>query len=231
MLHKIDGIFNDYQSLLKALTISQYCGTSFNAFNKNSIMAIKNTMKEDKQKITSDNPAETRDNESTDNEFPGYPHYSKTEDIMDSRNDAERVNVDVENLPNFHNATTAHRLNSGIEEITNTSNTENIDDADADLGIKMGTDADVSAEERKMLEDDMYLPTQDEDNLRQARLDDTDFDGEKLNEETQVESGDDLDMDVDPDETNREVLGEGDEENQYWSLGSDNNDNVVEGTP
>jgi hypothetical protein len=178
------------------------------------------------QKIQENNPAKRPDNETTDNEFPGYPHYSKTEDIMDSRSDAARVNVDVENLPNFHNATTAHRLNPGIEDDQATNSTSaNIDtDMDTDMELEMGNEADVSAEERKMLEDDMYLPTQDEDNLRQARLDDTDFDGEKLNEESFEEGGDDLDMDTAPDETTKEALGQGDEENQYWS-GSDNNDN------
>lgn len=193
-------------------------------------MARKNINSTEDQKIQANNPAKRMDSERNNNEFPGYPHYSKTEDIMDSRSDAERVNVDVENLPNFHNATTSHRLSPGIEE-EGTINNSITDDMDADLGIEMGTDADISEEEKKILEDDMYLPTQDEDRLRQARLDDTDFDGEKLNEESQVESGDDLDMDTAPEETNKEALGQGDEENQYWSLGSDNNDNVVEGTP
>jgi hypothetical protein len=201
-------------------------------FTKTVIMARRNIENSDQQKIQANNPAKRIDNK-TNEEFPGYPHYSKTEDIMDSRSDAERVNVDVENLPNFHNATTSHRLNPGVEDERSNSTPTDIDGdmEDTDLGIQMGTEADVSDDERKILEDDMYLPTQDEDRLRQARLDDTDFDGEKLNEESQVESGVDLDMDSAPDETNKEALGQGDEENQYWSLGSDNNDNVVEGTP
>lgn len=188
----------------------------------------RNNGKTVQQKINDNNTVNQKNN----NEFPGYPHYSKTEDIMDSRNDTERVNVDVESLPNFHNATTSHRLSPGIEDgsVNNTPTNTDVD-MEADLGIEMGTEADVSAEERMMLEDDMYLPTQDEDRLRQARLDDTDFDGEKLNEESQVESGDDLDIDTAPDETAKEALGHGDEENQYWSLGGDNNDNIVEGTP
>ncbi len=195
-------------------------------------MARKNIDKVEQQKIQANNPAKRLDNKKSDNDFPGYPHYSKTEDIMDSRSDAERMDVNVEALPNFHNATTSHRLNPVVEdERTNSTPTDLDSYMDTDLGIEMGTEADVSAEERMMLEDDMYYPTEDEDRLRQARLDDTDFDGEKLNEESQVESGDDLDMDTSPDEITREALGQGDEENQYWSLGSDNNDNVVEGTP
>lgn len=197
-------------------------------------MARKHTDKVEQDKIAANNPAKRMDGANGDQDFPGYPHYSSKEDIMDGRSDAERVNVNVENLPNFHNATTSHRLNQGMEERNTTGPTPE-DDMDTDLGIEMGTEADVSAEERMMLEDDMYYPTQDEDRLRQARLDDTDFDGEKLNEESfgagQAESGADLDMDSVTDEANSDALGQGDEENQYWSLGSAENDNIVEGTP
>src|SRR5688500_15771128 len=104
-------------------------------------MARKNISNPEDQKIQANNPAKRMDNDRSDNEFPGYPHYSKTEDIMDSRSDAERVNVDVENLPNFHNATTSHRLNPGIEEENTANSSINSDDMDADLGIEMGTDA------------------------------------------------------------------------------------------
>jgi hypothetical protein len=198
-------------------------------------MANKNMDKHEQDKIAANNPAKRMDSERDENDFPGYPHYPKTEDIMDGRADTERVNVDVENLPNFHNATSPHRLNPGTETERSTGSTPTDADMDTDLGIEMGTEADVTPEERKMLDDDMYYPTQDEDRLRQARLDDTDFDGEPLNEESfgagQAESGSDLDMEADADETASDAMGQGDEENQYFSLGSAENDNVVEGTP
>jgi hypothetical protein len=171
--------------------------------------------------------------QNNETEFPGYPHYPKTEDIMDGRSDAERVTVDVENLPNFHNATTPHRLNPATEN----DRENNVPAADAtgnenDLGIEMGTEADVTPEEKKVLEDDMYYPTPDEDSLRKARLDDTDFDGEPLNEEsfgTGVESG--TDPEEDEDDAASDAMGQGDEENQDFSLGGEDNDNIVEGTP
>lgn len=197
-------------------------------------MARKHTDRHEQQKIGSNNPAKRMDEQQGD-DFPGYPHYDKKEDIMDGRSDAERVNVDIENLPSFHNAATPHRLNQPTDENSRSSNSPTDDGMDTDLEIEMGTEADISDEERKVLEDDMYYPTQDEDRLRQARLDDTDFDGEKLNEDSfgagQAESGSDLDMDTGPDETLSEAMGQGDEENQYFSLGSAENDNVVEGTP
>lgn len=170
-------------------------------------------------------------------DFPGYPHYDKKEDIMDSRSDAERVNIDMEKMPSFHNATTPHRLQPGSDDIRDEQRSPTAVDADmeTDLGIEMGTEADVTPEERKLLDDDMYYPSQDEDRLRQARLDDTDFDGEKLNEESfgagQAESGDDLDIDMVASDAVSEETGQGDEENQYWSLGGGEKDNIVEGTP
>ncbi len=200
-------------------------------------MALTEKDRHEQEIISQNNPAKKLEEVRSDDDFPGYPHYPKTEDIMDSRSETERVNVEVENLPNFHNATTAHRLNPGTETERATSSIPTNADAemDNDLGIEMGTDADVTPEERKMLDDDMYYPTQDEDRLRQARLDDTDFDGEPLNEESfgagQAESGLDLDIEGDADETASDAMGQGDEENQYFSLGSVDNDNVVEGTP
>src|SRR6476620_1249094 len=43
--------------------------------------------------------------EKTDQDFPGYPHYPAREDIMDQRTDSKRVDVDVENLPGNRNTT------------------------------------------------------------------------------------------------------------------------------
>jgi hypothetical protein len=198
-------------------------------------MATKHTVRQEQQQAGTNKASKGTDNKRTDEQFPGYPHYDKKEDIMDGRSDSERVNVDVENLPAFHNATTPHHLNQspGENGRDNASPTGG-DGMDTDLEIEMGTEADVTEEEKKILDDDMYYPTQDEDRLRQARLDDTDFEGEKLNEDSfgagQAESGSDLDMNADGDET-MNVSGEGDEENQYWSLGGGENDNIVEGTP
>jgi len=108
-----------------------------------------------------------------------------------------------------------------------------IDDQD-DLGIVMGTEADVTDEDLLLLgskeqdmdggEDEMYA---------KAGLDDTDFEGEPLNEAAtdMASTGDDLDM---PDETvnnpRTDALGQGDEENDYYSLGSDKDDQLTENT-
>jgi hypothetical protein len=84
------------------------------------------------------------------------------------------------------------------------------------------TDADVSSEERMALEN-MYMPTDDEENLSRSRLDNTDFDGEELNEGSfgEVLSSAELDIPEETDETFTTAMGQGDEENKYYSLGGD----------
>ena len=64
-------------------------------------------------------------------------------------------------------------------------------------------------------------------------MDDSDFQGEGLNEASfgDEDTGEDLDVPGTTDETTTSAMGEGDEENKYYSLGSADNDNVTEGTP
>jgi hypothetical protein len=108
------------------------------------------------------------------------------------------------------------------------------DDTDEDTDLIMGNEADVSKEEQVTLqsaEEDM--PTDDNTRLRASALDSEDFEGDPLNEASMGEdvSGGDLDTSgVDGDDP-MEAIGEEDEENNTYSLGSDSNDNVTEGTP
>lgn len=82
-------------------------------------------------------------------------------------------------------------------------------------------DFDVRPDELEALRDTTYMPTRDEDNLRQARMDNVDFQGEPLNEESfgegQSLSGAGLDIPDAVDETATDALGQGDEENKYYS--------------
>jgi hypothetical protein len=69
--------------------------------------------------------------------------------------------------------------------------------------------------------------------LRRAELDRTDDQGDLLNEgslATDV-SGGDLDTATNEENIDNESLGQGDEENSTYSLSSESNDNVTEGTP
>ncbi|MCU7547700.1 hypothetical protein OCK74_01180 [Chitinophagaceae bacterium LB-8] len=89
----------------------------------------------------------------------------------------------------------------------------------------MGTEADVTREERRTLASDDYMPTKDEDKLIQASMDNTDFQGESLNEKGfgQSLSGKDLDVPGSEVDNANERIGEEDEENNEYSI-SDNDD-------
>ncbi len=93
-------------------------------------------------------------------------------------------------------------------------------------------DFDVRPDEREALGDTTYMPTRDEDRLRQARMDNVDFQGEPLNEgsfgEGQLLSGADLDTNTSQDETLTDAMGQGDEENKDFSLGEAHNTDTQE---
>lgn len=97
--------------------------------------------------------------------------------------------------------------------------------SDEDTDNRGSNDADVTPEERATLQN-MYMPTDDEENLRRSALDTTDFDGDQLNEDSfgEVVSGADLDIPEEVDETQTTSMGQGDEENKYYSLGGDRQD-------
>lgn len=101
------------------------------------------------------------------------------------------------------------------------------DDEEDENDIVLGTEADISKQEKNMLEKaENFLPTKDEVRLERASLDSTDFEGEALNERSfgEERSGNDLDIPGTKDETNTDALGQGDEENKHFSLGGDEND-------
>lgn len=102
---------------------------------------------------------------------------------------------------------------------------EGLDDESDDYETEdtsRNTDFDVRPDEREALRDTTYMPTRDEDNLRQARMDNTDFEGEPLNEESfgegQSLTSAGLDIPDEIDETRTDALGQGDEENKDYSL-------------
>ena len=103
-----------------------------------------------------------------------------------------------------------------------------------DSSIRMGTEADVTQNDRLVLEaGENFHSTVDEARLRKASMDTTDFEGDHLNEASfgEEQSGSDLDIPNSELDDENENIGEEDEENNFYSLGSDSNDQVVEGTP
>ena len=146
-----------------------------------------------------DNPRSNKNNENED--FPGYPHYPSNEDIMNPKSEMERVSIDVENLaPTDKLATPRQQPASAATEQT-VSQTERTEDDE--LRIVEGTEADVTREDLNILNaaDGAYTAA--------AGAEDLDIPGAEL------------------DDANEEI-GEEDEENNYYSLGGDNHEDLEE---
>jgi hypothetical protein len=102
-------------------------------------------------------------------------------------------------------------------DITTANSNDPIDQVD-----KETQDASITKEELDLLDSAGDENNQDDLNEQQAQLDDTDEDGEVLNEGTDL-TGEDLDVpgaDLDDD---NELIGEEDEENNSYSEADDDN--------
>lgn len=164
-------------------------------------------------------------------------------DLPDSKEDQEKLRTEETfiDLPDVKDIPGQEFVNTppvgALGDTTISSDDEegrNVFDRSDDRDLRKTSDSsDVSRGERKALEQIDYMPTRDEDNLQRARMDNVDFQNEALNERSfgEVRSGSDLDVPGSTDETATDSLGQGDEENKYYSLGSADNDNVTEGTP
>ena len=167
-------------------------------------------------------------------------------DLKDSAHDEERMQPeevvldlpDVTDIPGQENILPP-QMESFADTTISSDDEEGVglfddDDEEEDADIVMGTDADVTEEEKMTLERaDEDMPLGDDTRLRASALDSEDFEGEPLNEASMANdvSGGDLDTSgVDGDDP-MEAIGEEDEENNTYSLGSDSNDNLNEGTP
>lgn len=139
-----------------------------------------------------------------DRDYPGYPHYPSSEDITQPQNNNGKVPANQEQ---------ADLLNNGRDTLDN------------DTEIVMGTEADVTAEDLQVL-NSMEEPTDNERANRGAGLDDRDNDGELLNERTgdAASTGEDLDVPGSEADDANELIGEEDEENNYYSLGRNDDD-------
>lgn len=168
---------------------------------------------------------------------------STPNDLPDSKEDQEKLQSeqtfidlpDVKEIPGqeFVNAPPIGALGDTTISSADEEGTTIFDRGDDEDLRRTGNDADVNTNERKALQQIDYLPTTDEDNLQNARMDNVDFQNEPLNEKSfgEERSGRDLDVPGSIDETRTDAMGQGDEENKYYSLGSSDNDNVTEGTP
>ncbi len=150
-----------------------------------------------------------------DKAYPGYPTYPASEDITSNE---EEVPLNEETDPN--------RPLSGAGK-PGMPQGENLGETATKEGDPLVTDdsSNVSDEERALLDESErgYDESDDERAPSRAHLDETDMDGDPLNESAGRENflGDDLVVPGSELDDANENIGEEDEENNYYSL-SDN---------
>ncbi len=170
------------------------------------------------------------------------PNSKFNEDLKDSPHDEERLKPenttidmpDVSDIPGQENIQVP-----GLGEMADTtisSGDEEGDeiwaediDTDDDALIAADADSTVSQQEKDTLSlTEMDVPSEDNTNLRSDALDNYDDEGEPLNETSGATDGSGRDIDtavVMNDDANEEI-GEEDEENNTYSLGGDDMDNL-----
>jgi hypothetical protein len=182
-------------------------------------MAQENKRNDQSSRVPENDPSKAMDSkrevaqsndEKTDQDFPGYPHYPAKEDIMDQRTDSHRVDMDVENLPNSRNASgVSQRFTPAGDARDRSRNNDDVSETQDDLDMQTGNDADITDEELAMLNS-----TNAEIGIPQN------VSNEELNTDLDI-PGSELDDEM-------EDVGEEDEENNYYSVGGDRHENLEE---
>lgn len=152
---------------------------------------------------------------STPEDLPGYPHYHSKEDILNPDNNVLRVDVDVEKITR-EKTVNDEDLVEGASSAVDSGMGKPVDEFpnDDDIGIVPGTEADVTEDDLLALgalDKDMDLG-EDEDLATKGSNFGT--------------GGQDLDVPGEELDDTNEELGEEDEENNYYSLGGDDKDNL-----
>jgi hypothetical protein len=165
--------------------------------------------------ITNPEEVQESNDEKIDQDFPGYPHYPAKDDILNPENGTQRIDVDIENYTP-QNGTQDINLNKNIVEpkLAESIMISNEAIEDDEIIIVAGTEADVTEEDLIILAE---TNGEFESNLQIQN-----------GEEPTALTGDELDIPgAELDDAN-EILGEEDEENNYYSIGGDNHENLEE---
>jgi hypothetical protein len=155
-------------------------------------------------------------------------------DLTDPQRDLDRLKpeeiiIDLPDVKDIPGQEFVHPAPLGMLADTTISSAdeegEGLFDDDEEDDIVMGVEADIKNVDKDILErSEDYRPTIDSNNLRRASLDNTDFDGAELNEGSFGNRRSGSDLDTQEISNNVESLDETDEENDNFSLGSDEND-------
>lgn len=160
----------------------------------------------------------------------------RKKDKLKEDSDAYIEIPDVSDIPGQEKITNAGVPGAMSDTTISSDDEEGIRDGkdilaeDDNVDIVMGTEADVTEEDLALLGDpDQDMDMNEDELVRKEGLDDTDLDGDPLNEAAVDEdsTGDDLDMPDSGDEDARKEMD--DEENDYYSLGGGDKDALNEG--
>lgn len=135
--------------------------------------------------------------------------YLPKEDMMGQQTGNHRVDMDVENLPNSNNLSGVSQRFGDTSQKAKEAMTPQPGLGNDDLGLKAGTEGDVT-------DDDLAVLNSTNDEIGTPQ----NISNEDLNTDLDI-PGSELDDD-------NEEIGEEDEENNYYSLGGDNHDNLEE---
>jgi len=149
-------------------------------------------------------------------------------DISDSPEDQKRLKPDTANLdlPDVNDIPGQEHVHvPSLGELADTT-ISSADEEGSRILDDDKTDADVTEDEIELLRTSAEsMSSNDDINLRHSMPDDKDLDGEALNEAVDL-SGKDLDVPGEEQDDANEEIGEEDEENNEYSLGGDNHDDI-----
>lgn len=152
---------------------------------------------------------------------------SQTE-LRDSQRDIERMQPDeaILDLPDVEDIPGQEHIK--VPKMKEFHDTTLSSDDEEGVGVfdedETDADTDVTPEEKELLQrSSESMSGTDDEERRQSMLDNTDTDGEPLNETVEV-SGEDLDIPGAEDDDDNEAIGEEDEENNSYSIGGDRKD-------
>ena len=146
--------------------------------------------------------ANNKNNE--EDEFPGYPHYPAKDDIMNQKN-IERVEADIDALSRSNLSSSAL----------------------PDKSVKM-PQADEPMQELGDMDDDVAVPASEADLTNDDLIALGEKDADFGRRDELAVSGDDLDVPGAEEDDSNEDIGEEDEENNYYSIGGDDHENLEE---
>ena len=174
------------------------------------------------------------------------PNSKFTEDLKDSPRDEERLQpenttidmpdvIDIPGQENVHVPGLGEMADTTISSADEEGDEIWAEDTDTsdDALMPADTDSTVSQQEKDTLSrTEMDVPSNDNTNLRHAALDSYDEEGELLNEESGATdvSGRDIDTTIVMNDDANEDIGEEDEENNTYSLGGDDKNNLEDST-